>query len=75
MSKLDFTGNCHDISEILRDHFPYVRRGEHGELIIPAEKVEDFVRKYQDLSATKEHLEYLRLYRSGVRTKLGENDD
>lgn len=62
--------------EFLKEHFPYVKRGENGEFIIPAQKIEEFVTKYQTLSDNADHLERLRQYRAGgQRVKPSELDD
>jgi len=67
-------GQCDD--DFLREHFPYVKRGAEGEFIIPAQKIEDFVSKYQTLSDNADHLERLRQYRAGgQRVKPSEHDD
>ncbi|KAF0233367.1 MAG: hypothetical protein FD177_1760 [Desulfovibrionaceae bacterium] len=65
---------CND--EFLREQFPYLKRGENGEFIIPAQKIDDFVSKYQSLSDNDDHLERLRQYRAGgQRVKPSEFDD
>jgi hypothetical protein len=60
------TGESITADILLQEHFPYVRRGELGEFIIPADKVAAFVQKYTDLANAQEHLEQLRLYRDTV---------
>lgn len=65
---------CND--EVLKEQFPYLKRGEAGEFIIPAQMIDDFVSRYQALSDNDDHLERLRQYReSGQRVKLSEVDD
>jgi len=62
--------------EFLQEHFPYVKRGPDGEFIIPAQKIEEFVTKFQALSDNADHLERLRQYRvGGQRVKPSELDD
>lgn len=62
--------------EFLKEHFPYVKRGESGEFIIPAERIESFVITYQMLCDNADHQERLRQYRAGgKRLKPAEIDD
>lgn len=76
MSRELKAGGSHSCDEFLKEHFPYVKRGESGEFIIPAESIESFVNTYLALSDNADHQERLRQYRaSGKRLKPAEIDD
>jgi len=76
MSPCKSTGKCYCSDENILEKFHYVRRGPGGEYIIPEDKIEDFVRKYMELSDNQDHLERLRAYlNSEKRNKPGEMDD
>jgi len=65
-----------DRDEVMDEHFPYVARGTSGEYIIPADRIHDFILKFQELSDRNDHLEHLKLYRQeGRRFEDGEIDD
>lgn len=49
------------------EYFPYLRFTTEGSLVIPADKVSDFVRKYLELSDSREHMERLKAYLGGER--------
>lgn len=60
----------------LKKHFPYLKRNEEGDFVIPTQNVEQFVRTYMGLLDDEEHLGKLALYRNaGQRAKLSEIDD
>ena len=62
--------------DIIKKHFPYVRRGQNGEYIIPENKIGEFVRQYMELGDNRDHLQRLRSYLSEEnRNKPGEHDD
>lgn len=59
----------------LRERFSYVEIHADGRISLPAECVEDFVRGFQDLLDSREHLERLSLYRQGPRGDLPPDAD
>lgn len=71
------TAETCDASELLlKEHFPYIQLTLEGELVIPKDKVDDFVRRYSELSDVAEHQQQLRMYRSsGARKAVSESDD
>lgn len=61
---------------LLKEHFPYVRRGPDGEFVIPAANLDQFVRKYMELVDNKDHLDHLKMYRdSGARPVVDDIGD
>jgi len=74
--KCKTTDICVDSGAILRERFPYVRTTMEGELVIPMEKVEDFVRRFNEMLDAEEHAQQLRAYRAnGVRKPVTESDE
>jgi hypothetical protein len=64
------------LDERLKEQCPYLRRGANGEYVIPESKIGEFVRKFQELADSKDHLEHLRLYRAeGKRPPTTDIDD
>jgi len=51
--------------EKLREYFPYVRREPNGDLVIPADRIGVFVKKYMELADNRDHLDRLTMYRNG----------
>ena len=66
-----------DVSELsLKAHFPYLELTMEGEVIIPRDKIEDFVRRYDAVVDAEDHLAHLRAYRaSGARKPVTDADD
>lgn len=66
-----------DVWEMLiKKRFPYIILTMEGEVIIPRDKVDDFVRRYSEMSDTEDHLLHLRMYRnSGERKGVPDSDD
>lgn len=63
------------LDERLKELCPYLSRGEQGEYIIPASKIDEFVHKYLEISDSKDHLEHLRLYRAEGKRPLSSDID
>jgi len=72
MTSEDSRAAC--VCEIHKERFAYVRRGEQGEYIIPADMIERFVQTYLELTDSAAHLERLRLYRTGGRRDAPGDD-
>lgn len=74
--KCKTTDICYDNEPVLKAHFPYIRLTMEGELVIPMDKVEDFVRRYSEMTDTEAHLEQLEKYRNGgLRKTVQEGDE
>ncbi|MFP5238603.1 MAG: hypothetical protein ACLGQW_02115 [Acidobacteriota bacterium] len=59
--------SCRSAGQDNLESFPYVRLTPEGDLVIPANRVDEFVRKYLELSDNREHMERLRAYLTGER--------
>lgn len=57
-------GECLVPDGLMREYFPYARLSEQGEYVIPKDKLDDFVKKYNEIADSREHLEKLAAYRA-----------
>lgn len=64
MSRKTAPGECLVPDGLVREYFPYARLSPQGEYVIPKDKVDEFVKKYNELVDSREHLERLAAYRA-----------
>lgn len=57
-------GECLVPDGLMREYFPYARLTETGEYVIPKDRIDDFVKKYNEIVDSREHLEKLAAYRA-----------
>ncbi|GAB6037821.1 hypothetical protein JCM15519_23800 [Fundidesulfovibrio butyratiphilus] len=69
-------GECLIPDGLMQQYFPYARLSENGEYVIPKDKVDDFVKKYNEIADSREHQQILAAYRAQApQDRQGDDGD